>query len=222
MGPMGSAKTSTCIMKTAMIAQETPVSKINGERLFKWGVIRNTFADLKRTTMKSIENWYGSSGKWGGGGSAMEPPYFKVGFRLPDGTVCRMWLDFVGLDTHNIEQLAKGWEISAYWMNEADLMSRDVWEMVDGRTGRYPGAAHCELPWYGGIMDYNAPDTENYLYKLFEEEKAEGHLLFKQPGGLSSNAENIDNLPKGYQRIAAGKSDWWVRRNVHNQAWLCP
>lgn len=218
MGPMGSAKTSTCIMKTAATAQETPPSRITGERLFKWGVIRNTFTDLKRTTMKSIEGWYGKNGQWGGGGSAIEPPFFKVGFRMPDGTVCRLWMDFVGLDTHNIEQLAKGWEISAAWMNEADLMSKDVLDMVDGRTGRYPGKQHCDLAWYGVIMDYNAPDVENYLYKIFEEDRVEGHTLFKQPSGLSPEAENIQNLPAGYyERIARGKEQWWIRRNIHSQ-----
>lgn len=218
MGPMGSAKTSTCIMKTAAIAQAVPVSKLDGQRHCKWGVIRNTFTDLKRTTMKSIENWYGASGKWGGGGSAIEPPYFKVGFRLADGTICNLWMEFIGLDTHNIEQLAKGWEISGYWMNEADLMSKDVWDMVDARAGRYPGEMHCTLDWYGGIMDYNAPDTENWLYKLFEEEKHEGMTLFKQPGGLDAGAENLQNLVPGYyERLMRGKDEWWIRRNVHSR-----
>lgn len=219
MGPMGSAKTSTCIMKMARIAAEMPVSKVTGERLCKFGVVRNTFADLKRTTMKSIDQWFQNAGQWGGGGSSSEPPYFKVGFRLPDMTIARLWLDFVGLDTHNIEQLAKGWELSWYWMNEMDLMPRDVKDMLDGRVGRYPGAAHVDIGnFYGGFGDYNAPDTENWTYKLFEEEKPSGHRLFKQPSGLDPKAENIQNLPEGYyQRMMVGKEDWWIRRNVLNQ-----
>lgn len=218
MGPMGSAKTSTCIMKMARIAAETPISQVNGERLCKFGVVRNTFADLKRTTMKSIEQWYQNSGHWGGGGSSSEPPYFKVGFRLPDGTIARLWMDFVGLDTHNIEQLAKGWELSWYWMNEMDLMPRDVKDMLDGRVGRYPGASHYKGGLYGGFGDYNAPDVENWVYRLLEEEKPEGHKLFKQPSGLDPAAENVQNLPEGYyQRMMVGKEDWWIRRNILNQ-----
>lgn len=222
MGPMGSAKTSTCIMKLARIAAEMPVSRINGERLCKIGVVRNTFADLKRTTMKSIDQWFQSSGVWGGGGSSSEPPFFKVGFKLPDGTVARLWLDFVGLDTHNIEQLAKGWEISWYWMNEMDLMPLEVKDMLDGRVGRYPGAAHIEPErlkgFYGGFGDYNAPDIENWTYKLLEEVKPAGHKLFKQPSGLDPKAENIQNLPAGYyDRMMIGKPDWWIRRNILNQ-----
>lgn len=217
MGPMGSAKTSTCIMKIAHLAAEAPRSALTGERLFKMGVVRNTFTDLKRTTMKSIENWYGAGGEWGGGGSAVEPPFFKVGFRLPDGSIVRLWHEFVGLDAYNIEQLAKGWEVSGYWLNEADLMPRDVKDMLDARVGRYPGKMHCLPRWRGGIADYNAPDVENYLYKIFEEDKPEGHKLFRQPGGLSPGAENTENLPQDYyQRMIVGKEDWWIRRNVDN------
>lgn len=216
-GPMGSAKTSTCIMKTVNIASEMPVSRITGERLFKWGVVRDTLTNLKRTTMKSIESWFGTSGDWGGGGSSSEPPFFKAGFRLPDGTICRYWMEFVGLDTHNVEQLAKGWEVSGYWLNEGDLLPKDVKDMLDGRVGRYPGAQHCMPHWMGGIMDYNAPDVENWAYELFEELQPEGHVPFVQPGGLDPHAENLENLPPDYyQRMIIGKEDWWIRRNVHN------
>lgn len=218
MGPMGSSKTSTCIMKCSKIAAVSPVSRITGERLCKIGVVRNTFADLKRTTIKSIENWFSGSGKWGGGGSSNEPPFFKIGFSLPDGTVARLWLDFIGLDAHNLEQLAKGWEIGWYWINEADLVPRDVKDILDGRIGRYPGAAHCKTSLFGGFADYNAPDTDNWLYKLMEEERPAGHVLYKQPSGLSPAAENIANLADGYYtRMMVGKEDWWIRRNILNQ-----
>lgn len=218
MGPMGSGKTSACIMRSVRRCAEIPPSKVTGERLYKLGIVRNTLADMKRTTMKSIEGWFGKDGKWGGGGSSSEPPYFKVGFRLPDGTIARLWYDFVGLDTHSVEQLAKGWEITDYWLNEADLLPQDVWEFVDGRTGRYPGAQHCNLPFYGGMADYNAPDVENYAYRLFEELRSPTAVLFRQPGGRDVRAENLANLPPGYyDRLAQNKSDWWIRRNIDCQ-----
>lgn len=218
MGPMGSGKTSACIMRSVQRAAEIPRSRVTGERLYKLGVVRNTLADMKRTTMKSVEGWFGEKGKWGGGGSSSEPPYFKVGFKLADGSVARLWYDFVGLDTHSVEQLAKGWEITDFWLNEGDLLPQDVWEFVDGRTGRYPGAQHCDLPFYGGMADYNAPDTENYAYTLFEELRPPGARLFRQPGGRDPKAENLANLPTGYyDRLAQNKSDWWIRRNIDCQ-----
>lgn len=216
-GPMGSGKTGASVMKSVAIAQEMPASRITGERMFKWGVVRDTLTNLKRTTMKSIEGWFGSSGEWGGGGSSSEPPYFKVGFRLPDGTICRYWLEFAGLDVHNIEQLAKGWELSGYWLNEGDLLPKDVKDMLDARIGRYPGAQHCLPVWKGGIMDYNAPDVENWTYKVFEEDDLPGHKMFVQPGGRDPRAENRVNLPADYyESMIVGKEDWWIRRNVDN------
>lgn len=217
MGPMGSGKTSTLIMKTVHLCQEQAPSPLTGERLFKLGVVRDTLTNLKRTTVKSVQAWFGEAGEWGGGGSSADPPYFKVGFKLPDGTVARLWYDFVGLDVHNIELLSKGWEITGYWLNEGDLLPADVKTFLDGRAGRYPAKRHGGPTWYGGLLDYNAPDTENYCYKLFEETKPEGHKLFKQPGGRDPRAENLANLPENYyERIAEGKEDWWVRRNVDN------
>lgn len=217
MGPFGSGKTSSVIMKTVQIAAEQNPSKINGDRLFKWGVVRNTMTDLKRTTMKSIDNWFGTGGQWGGGGSSSEPPFFKINFQLPDRSIVRLWYEFVGLDTHNIEQLAKGWELSGYWMNEADQMPKDVKDMVDGRVSRYPGMMHNACSWAGGLLDYNAPDTEHWLYTLFEEQKPPSHRLFVQPGGRDPRAENLQNLSPGYyERMCIGKEDWWIRRNVDN------
>jgi len=218
MGPMGSGKTSAVIFKTVRLVAEQRPSLITGERLFKLGVVRDTLANMKRTTMKSIESWFGESGQWGGGGSSAEPPFFKVGFKLPDGSVARLWYDFIGLDVHNIEQLAKGWEVTAYWLNEASLLNPDVKTFLDGRTGRYPGAIHGGPTWYGGLADYNAPDTENYLYDIMEVQKPEGHKLFRQPGGRSPHAENRANLPPGYyDRLIATAEDWWVRTNVDNE-----
>lgn len=217
MGPMGSAKTSSCIQKLVKISCEQKPSLITGEREVKFGVIRDTLANMKRTTYKSIKQWFPKSGAWGGGGSSEEPPFFKAGFQLQDGTIARLHLDFVGLDEHNIEDIAKGWELTGYWLNEADLLSKDIKTYVDARVGRFPGALHGGCSWYGGIADYNAPDTENYLYEMLEEQKPEGHKLFKQPSGFSPNAENMKNLPEGYYtRMAIGKEKWWVRRNIEN------
>ena len=217
MGPMGSAKTSSIIMKSVALAQEQRPSIITGERLFKFGIVRDTLSNMKRTTMKSIEQWFPAGGKWGGGGASSEPAYFKINFKLKDGTVVRLWYDFVGLDVHNIEQLAKGWELTGYWLNEGDMLSPDVKTYLDARIGRYPSRIHGEPSWYGGIVDYNAPDTDNYLYKLFEEDRPKGHKLFKQPSGLAHNAENKQNLPADYyERMVVGKEKWWINRNVKN------
>lgn len=215
MGPMGSAKTSTTIMKFVNMAFEQPPSPLDGIRYTKVGVVRETTTNLKRTTVKSITNWFKGKGKLHGGGSSLEPLSFKVGFALPDGTKASLTFEFIGLDGNNIEDMAKGWEITHYWLNEGDLLAPDIKNYLDGRIGRYPGKLDGGCPFYCGIIDFNAPDTENYLYDLFEVARPGGHTLFRQPGGRSAQAENIHNLPAGYyDRMAQGKESWWVRRNI--------
>ena len=49
------------------------------------------------------------------------------------------------------------------------------------------------------------------FYKVFEEMRPEGYKLFRQPSGLSLEAENAHNLvPNYYGRIIQGKSKDWI------------
>lgn len=216
LGPMGSGKTSTVLMKFVRMAAEQVQSPLDGVRYTKIGVVRETQTNLKRTTIKSIKAWFGDqAGRWFGGGASADPLSFNVKFRLQDGTIADLLFEFIGLDGNNIEDLAKGWEITHYWLNEGDLLNPDVKDFLDGRIGRYPHKKHGGASHYCGVLDYNAPDTENYLYKLFEETRPEGHALYKQPGGRTAQAENTQNLPNGYyERMARGKPKWWIRRNI--------
>jgi hypothetical protein len=226
MGPMGSGKTSTIIHKLVAIACEQRRSPRDGNRYTKFGVVRDTYTNLKRTTIKSIKNFFkeGAPGvEYGGGGSSDEPPFLRLRIRLADGSFAITTWEFIGLDVHSVEDLAKGWEITGYWLNEADLLDPDVKQQLDGRIGRYPSKVDGGPTWRGGILDYNAPDTRNYLYKMFEKKGLDGervgppagHRLFKQPGGRTPGAENLHNLPENYyEELAEGQESWWVRRNI--------
>ncbi|HZU87918.1 MAG TPA: hypothetical protein VE993_01550, partial [Stellaceae bacterium] len=66
--------------------------------------------------------------------------------------------------------------------------------------------------------DANAPDIENYCYRDFYETPRDGYVLFRQPGGLESNAENIKVMGREYYENSArvnAHRPWWVRRMVH-------
>ncbi|MEJ0093804.1 MAG: hypothetical protein WDN46_10275 [Methylocella sp.] len=69
-------------------------------------------------------------------------------------------------------------------------------------------------------MDTNPPDSDSKWFKFFEEmQLADGFAdIFKQPSGLSPEAENIPNLPGGrdyYVKLAEGKDPEWVKVYVH-------
>lgn len=221
MGPVGSGKTSTAVMKLLRMAQMQKKSPVDGVRYSKWAVIRDTYRNLNRTTVKTFKNWLPKgAGTWTGGGN--DPATFHLRARLADGSIMDLQIEFIALGDNTIEDVARGWEGTGVWLNEADLLPPDVLGYMYGRTGRYPSALHGGPSWHGAILDYNAPDTENYVYKLFEEDLPQGYALYKQPGGRDANAENLMHLPPGYYdgqvklNMAMGRPDL-VRRMVDNQ-----
>lgn len=220
MGPVGSAKTSTTVMKLARISSEQRRSPIDGVRYTKWMVVRDTYRNLNRTTVKTFKTWMPkAAGNWTGGGS--DPAIFHMRARLVDQSIMDMLVEFVALGDNSIEDVARGWEGTGIWLNEADLLPPDVFSYLYGRCGRYPSKLHGGASWYGALADYNAPDTDNYLYSMFEELRPEGFCLFKQPGGRDPRAENLMNLPDGYYEkqvlayMAQGRPDL-VRRMIDN------
>ncbi len=65
-------------------------------------------------------------------------------------------------------------------------------------------------------MDTNPPDTDHWWYRLFEEERPDGWTLYRQPSGLSDEAENTNNLPLNYyENIQKGKDQAWINVFVH-------
>lgn len=218
MGPVGSAKTSTCIMRLVATAMEQKPSPVDGIRRTKWGVVRDTYRNLNRTTVRSFKTWLPKA-EWTGGMN--EPATMRLYTGLGDGTAMEMIVEMMALGENTIEDVARGWEGTGVWLNEGDLLPPDVLSYMFGRCGRYPSALHGGPSWSGAILDYNAPDVENYCYAIFEEMRPEGYRLFRQPGGRDPRAENLKNLPAGYydnqvkMLLAQGRDDL-VRRLVDN------
>jgi hypothetical protein len=70
--------------------------------------------------------------------------------------------------------------------------------------------------WSGIIADTNPPDNDHWWYKLAEEVHPEGFEFFRQPGGLTDQAENRENLPENYyERQCAGKDPDWIEVYVN-------
>ena len=234
MGPIGSAKTSTALMRIPRVAMRQKPSLVDGVRYSKFAVIRDTYRNLDRTTIPSWNTWVPKSvGRWSGGGKG-DPAshHLKLG-PLPDGSVCDVQIEFIALGDNAVEDVLRGWEGTAAYLNEADRLSPDVLMFLLGRLGRYPSEVHGGPSWSGVWADFNAPDVENYCYRLFEEKlDADGKPLrdaagrdlgdqiafFKQPSGYSPQAENLQNLPDGYyDKAALGQPGWYVRRFIKNE-----
>lgn len=223
-GPLGSSKTNASCWKAfrVMLDQEP---NANGVRKSRVAAIRNTYPDLFGTTIKDWLDMFEGLGRFVKGG--LEPPTHHLSFELDDGTRVESEMVFLALDREEHVKKLRGLQLTAAWINETKEIPFAIVSMLDLRVGRYP--QDTQPTWYGIFGDTNAPDTDHWYYKLAEEERPEGWLFLKQPGGLirkdkdspwqeNPQAENIHNLPKGYYlKGAQGKDEAWILVNLANE-----
>lgn len=209
-GPVGSGKSSACVMEHLHRAvQQAPgPDKV---RRTRFCIIRNTYGQLRDTTRKTFEQWIPpGAGRW------KEQEFtFTLDQQLADGTRIHCEVLFRALDRPEDKKKLLSLELTGAYINEAREVPRDVADMLETRVGRYPSAAQGGCSWFGVWMDTNPWHTGHWGYKRFSKDRPEGYELFEQPGGRAPNAENTENLPSGYyDRLVAGKDAEWVAELV--------
>ena len=182
----------------------------DGLRRSRWAVVRNTYPELKTTTIKTWHQWVPREiGRWQDEG----PP---THFLRADGLDLEVM--FLALDRPEDVRKLLSLELTGAWINEAREVPRAILDGLTGRVGRYPSAMQGGASWFGIILDTNSPDTDHWWYRLAEEVKPEGYEFFAQPSGDSPEAENLSNLPQGYYaRAKAGKDEAWVKVYVRGE-----
>jgi len=209
MGPIGSGKSTACIMELLRrAAQQKPGP--DGRRASRWAVIRNTFPELKTTTIKSWHQWVpASTGRWRDSG----PPMHHIVDDALDLEVM-----FVALDSPDDVRKLLSLELTGAWINEAREVPKAVLDGLTGRVGRFPPMRDGGATWSGVIMDTNPPDSDGWWFKLAEEAVPADFAFFRQPPGDGPRAENLANLPAGYyERASAGKDEDWVKVYVRGE-----
>jgi hypothetical protein len=126
-------------------------------------------------------------------------------------------------------------QLTGAFLSEAIEMSPDLVPAISGRCGRFPSAADGGCTWFGLIGDTNAPTEGGDWHRLFEDDKPPDWEVFRQPSGLSPEAENLEYLLQTpetlkldigdparkaqgrtyYERLARGHNADWVKRYVH-------
>lgn len=191
MGPFGSGKSAGCTVEIMKHAAKQPVQE-DGKRRARYAVIRNTYPQLRDTTIKTVLQWLPD----GEVGTYLKSDHMLLVNKL-DPTL-EVEIIFRALDRPEHVSNLLSLELTGAWVNEAREVPWAVIEALQGRVGRYPARIDggCTDPqiW----MDTNPPDDESWWYKKFEEERPEGWALFKQPPGDGPHAENLANLPDGY------------------------
>ncbi len=108
-------------------------------------------------------------------------------------------------------------ELTGCYFNELREMAKPIFDGMQGRVGRFPSRIQGGASWFGVWADTNPWHTGHWCHKLFKA-RPEGHVVFRQPGGRSPDAENVANLPDGYyQRLCAGKDAEWIKVYVDGE-----
>jgi hypothetical protein len=230
-GPVGSGKTTTALMKAIRLgARQAPSTLHTGKgargetlplRRFRVTVVRDTYRQLWRSTLPS---WFGRVPRDQGEfvGSQGAPATHKVTFGLPDKTLLEFIADFVAIGDEDAETVLRGYETSCFYLNEMDMLAKEVFDYARTRTGRFPSMQEGGPTWHGIIADCNAPDLNSWMWghvfnRSAAELAAEGIELFRQPGGLDPQAENLPNLVRDYYaKMVRGMPEWLKRRMVDN------
>lgn len=201
-GPIGSGKTTACAFRIwRHLMESKPCS--DGKRKARWAVTRNTYPELRTTTIATWHQWFPREvGEWRDTG----PPTHII-----KGDDFELEVLFLALDRPDDIGKLLSLELTGAWMNEAREQPKAVLDGLTGRVGRYPAIREGGDTWSGVIMDTNSPDSDHWWYRLAEEDRPEDFAFFSQPSGRSPKAENIENLPLGYyKRASQGKDRAWV------------
>ena len=204
-----SGKSVACVIEIIRRSQEQAPDPVDGIRRSRWAVIRNTYAELRDTTMNTFEDWiHPSMGR-------LKVAEFTY---ILSFNGCYAEVMFRALDRPDDVKKLLSLELTGAWINEAREIPKSILDMLQGRVGRYPSKRHGGPTWFGVIMDTNMMDTDHWWYTIFEESKPDTWDYFKQPSGLSPEAENVENLPDGYYtNLQVGHSKPWIDVYVHGK-----
>lgn len=195
-GPIGSGKTLASILKLDRLMYEQEPDK-DGIRYSRVAVIRNTAVELRDTTIKSFEGYYGDLFKfnWGNLTALYEHDDVRCEFL------------FRALDKPGDMRKLLSLEITYAYLNELRELPKEALENVTSRLGRYPDKKNGPgATKHQAIADTNAFDQETWIYKMFMENKPDIWSMFIQPPALlkdnsvNPDAENLKNLPHSYYR----------------------
>jgi hypothetical protein len=179
-GPVGSGKTTTLLKSRLRRAIMMPRSTIDGWRRYKLLAVRETYRQLWATTIPSyLEQFPKHMGDWSGGRGA--PVKHVIVFDDGNGPI-EFTVEFMAFGDDVIASM-RGIQTTDLWLNEADTVPLEVLTVGMGRIDRWPGLRHFagyppEQQGYGQIVcDFNAPDEDNYTFRVFHDEAEQKKIL---------------------------------------------
>jgi len=223
-GPVGSGKTTAACYEVMRIAKAQEPSPKDGVRYTRPVILRNTYGELKMTTIKTWKEIF-PEGFAGFGKIGMSPPIMQT-IDIPGFLHCEVY--FLALDQPKDIKKLLSLNISHLFFNELREFDEEIFHRAWDRVGRYPNrhadkhGVECTRPCMMG--DTNPPDEDHWLYDLEHNNDTSLDVkFFNQPGAvidvtnsthlhqdvinadghafiLNPEAENVPNLPTDYYR----------------------
>jgi hypothetical protein len=209
-GPLGSGKTMGCIVELLRRALEQAPDR-QGIRPTRFVIIRNTMAQLRATVLADVRSYLGPILRYRVTDTALQ---FRI--PLPDGTSVESdWL-LIPLETQEDTRRLLSLQLTGGWIEEFREVPFQIVAPLLGRVGRYPQLARVAPSWSGIIGSSNPYAVGSEWHEALEVTPRDNWALFRQPSGLSPDAENIENLPPNYYKnLAEENSEEWVAVHVH-------
>lgn len=184
MGPIGCGKSVSCMMHILGKAVQQEAG-YDGIRRSRWAIIRNTYPQLKSTTIKTWKSW------------VPENKLGKIKFDSPISQLIKfndVEIDVLFLSMDSPEDIDKlmSLELTGIYINEAQFIHKKIFKTCLERVNRYPSKKDgAKITWTGVIFDTNPPDTDHWMYRLFEESSPKGYKLFKYKSAIVK----VNNAP---------------------------
>ena len=207
-GPVGSGKTTACIVEAARrMAQQAP-SPIDGKRYSRIAIIRQSLKDAKATVLKDVRGWFGPIADWKVSESTLYLEY---------GDVVSEW-PFIPLDEPDDVKRLLSHQLTAAYVNECIETDIDLLSDIAGRCGRYPNNELGACSWSGIWMDTNAPIVHTPWANFMDAPPPEWQV-FHQPGGhefpkldpvtgvYTGGAENLAHLNQTAETMLLPEDD---------------
>lgn len=220
-GPYGSGKsTAACCDLLDRGMEQAPGP--DGVRRTRFAAVRNTYGELKTTTLKDFEAWAPGVGSATSINRSARPIEARIRCRLEDRTIVDSEWYFIALDREEDIRKLLSLQLTGAWLNEARELERGVVVAVKDRVGRFPRVVDGGPTWHGIVMDTNPSDTEHWWYEMAESKTPQGWEFFAQPPGDSEGAENLRwLLPDYYEQLKSGATEDEIRVKVLGQyGWL--
>lgn len=214
-GPVGSGKSSASVMKLFTVMTGQAPGR-DGKRRSRILVIRNTFAELRMTTIATWKQLLPPEQY----GRFYDTAPFRHDIRVGD-VEADVW--FLALDSEDDRKKLLSFEITAAWVNEAREVPRAIVSTLMERIGRYPARMDGGPTRPVVILDTNAPSDDHWIpimrgdvpppATMGEDErralvKPDTWSFYNQPGGLLEVLDDQGNHVRFEENPAAENTKW--------------